>query len=185
MYKIAKLTFEAADGAQKDGQLQEQVENYFSALINQGRVAEYFLMQQDGALVAIASLPEEDALSEQYDNKYVKRFSEGLSVHWELIGEEVFDSHVCTCQHSSCYLLDGDGEEDGPVFCGDCGGEVPALQSAGRRDAGACLSHQLAAVLPGNVNPLVRESVRPLYQASDRASRLGAQSGGQETGSRA
>ena len=125
MYKIAKLTFEAADGAQKDGQLQEQVENYFSALINQGRVAEYFLMQQEGALVAIASLPEEDALSEQYDNKYVKRFSEGLSVHWELIGEEAFDSHVCTCQHPSCYLLDGDGEEDGPVFCGDCGGEVP------------------------------------------------------------
>ena len=36
MYKIAKMTFEAADGAQKDRQqLQEQVENYFSALINQ------------------------------------------------------------------------------------------------------------------------------------------------------
>ena len=92
MYKIAKLTFEAVDGAQRAGQLQEQVENYFSALINQGRVAEYMLMQQEGALVAIASLPEEDALSEQYDNKYVKRFSEGLSVHWELIGEEAFET---------------------------------------------------------------------------------------------
>ena len=72
MYKIAKLTFEAADGAQKNGQLQEQVENCFSALINQGRVAEYFLMQQDGALVAIASLPEEEKKKAVKDFNFTK-----------------------------------------------------------------------------------------------------------------
>ena len=128
MYKIAKITFEAAADEKTDAEgLKQKAEYILDALIDQGRiVGDFVLLWQESALSAIVSLPEEDAIDDDSVSGYAGKNAEGVSIRCEIIGDDARSTSPCSCQNPSWYLLDmGSDNVSSPLYCGDCGEEIP------------------------------------------------------------
>ena len=128
MYKIVKITFAETDGAHADAEsLKQKAENLLNALVNSGQIMEEFLLLwQKDVLSAMVTIPCEDALDDCYASEYVRQNAEGLSIRCEVIGDDAMSTSPCFCRNSSWYLLDmGSDNISSPLYCGDCGEDIP------------------------------------------------------------
>lgn len=128
MYKIVKITFAGTDGALADAEsLKQKAEDFLNALVNSGQIMEeYLLLWREGILSAMVSIPWKDALDDRYASEYVRQNAEGLSIRCEVVGDDALSTSPCSCLNSSWYLLDmGSDNISSPLYCGDCGEEIP------------------------------------------------------------
>jgi len=105
--------------------------NYFACLYKNGQVLKnYELIKANDDFIMFVTLPQNDALNEEYHNiysfEYMVQIKEVFKISMEIIGENLNYGESCTCEKSSWYMLYTDySEHDSPVVCGDCDKSVP------------------------------------------------------------
>lgn len=91
--------------------------------------------QKGGKYRTFVMIFQEDSLSEKYDNKYARKARQKLaelatnSLKITILGEDPFNSEICTCKKPSFYILYTHFLSlESPIRCGDCLGTLPAYK---------------------------------------------------------
>lgn len=104
---------------------------YLGCLYTNGQILwDYEVVQADAAWQALVTLPEDDALDEQYRSGYVQsdhqKVAERFELSMEPVGRNMNQGSACGCEDPSWYMLYTDHTlTESPVVCGDCGKTVP------------------------------------------------------------
>jgi len=88
------------------------------------------MIKTDNGFVVFVTLPEDNALDENFNNIYVSEYLAQMKklfkISIEIIGKNLNYDKSCTCKKSSWYMLYTDFiETDSPVVCGDCNKMIP------------------------------------------------------------
>lgn len=130
---IAELRFDFRT-SQAPSENIEKVQHVLDALRMNGQICghEYRIAETNQAFLAYVGIPDIDALEYQYQNSYVRTFSETLGEYGiappvsRLLDEDIQERPTCSCQASSFYILYTSHETlDPPLRCGECFWPVP------------------------------------------------------------
>lgn len=126
MYKIAKLTIRPLCGDRE-----EQIENvdfFLSVLHKNGQILDYIVEEKDGVFFARVTTTDDDSLDSKYFNVYVRNILEKLDFEYEIISDDPLSEDSChESKHSFLMLMAEYDISSSPVYCGDCGREIPLI----------------------------------------------------------
>jgi len=109
----------------------EPIWDYLGCLYKNGQILEsYDLIEGQGCLWALVTLPDDEAIKAEnnnvYANKYHNAVQELFTVSLEPLGKNMGQDESCSCKEPSWYMLYTDWTlSESPVVCGDCGKAVP------------------------------------------------------------
>jgi len=129
-YKLKFTKKPEADGMDA-GVLVERLISYWKALYHNGQVVGGFdVFSDDGHFYLTAVLPEEDSLSDSYNNVYarerLKKLNELFEVELIREGLNLENCYACTCEKPSGFCLSWNhADDESPLFCEDCALPIP------------------------------------------------------------
>jgi predicted nucleic acid-binding Zn ribbon protein len=130
---VAELRFDLLTN-QAPSEHIEKVQDVLDVLRMNGQICghEYRIAETNQSFLAYVTIPDIDALEDQYHNTYVRRACEALKQYGiappvsRLLDEDIEERPACACQASSFYILYTSHETHSPpVRCGDCFRWVP------------------------------------------------------------
>ena len=107
---IHKVNFTLKTPVELNDDILEPIWDYLGCLYKNGQILnEYELIESEGALWAIVTLPDEEALKAEnnniYVNSYFNKSQEHFIISWEYIGENLNTNESCACKEPSWYML--------------------------------------------------------------------------------
>ncbi|MDE7212951.1 MAG: Zn-ribbon-containing protein, partial [Anaeroplasmataceae bacterium] len=125
MYKVAKIKFIPLL-EDKEASI-DSLGNLMGCLYKNGQILEEYVVEDhDSYYIATVTTTDDNSLNECYYNEYIQKEIKNFEVSYEIIADDAFCEDSCHCKDPSYYIMDCDSEDStNPVFCGDCGCEVP------------------------------------------------------------
>jgi len=127
----AKITLSPINPIENENDVIDLFQHYFAFLYRNGQIFKnYEIIKTDNGFVAFVTLPEDNALDENFNNIYVSKYlaqvKELFEISIEIIGENLNYNKSCACKKSSWYMLYTNSiATDSPVVCGDCNKMIP------------------------------------------------------------
>ena len=128
---IAKMTFQLCDHNDEE-KVEDLLYYLFGALRMNGQVLgrEFVVAQQGMHYQTLLNLPEQDSLSINFANKYVKAgldaVREAGELAFDIIGQELNQEQACQCGSPQSYILYTNYISlESPLRCGRCFGVIP------------------------------------------------------------
>lgn len=124
MYKIAKLTI-IINSNNKDNSI-DLVEDLLGKLYNNGQIADDYIVEKHEDHYIATVRTTDDSLKYIYFNSYIKKSLEKIEFSYEIIADDAFATDFCHCTNHEAYILGTFYEYHfSPMFCSDCGMEIP------------------------------------------------------------
>ncbi|NLB81233.1 MAG: DUF2310 family Zn-ribbon-containing protein [Clostridiaceae bacterium] len=129
--KAYNITFKPILPLQNEDESVSMLWDYLEILVQNGQIMlDYLLLKVEDEFIATVTLPDDDSLSEKYNNCYINDMLCKIKAVFSVsqpyyIAENTNYDNTCTCDSPSWYMLYADySTDESPVVCGDCGHEV-------------------------------------------------------------
>lgn len=128
MYKIAKITFTPKMGITED--IPEKIDGILWMLHQNGQIIdEWIIEKHNSSYIANVVTTDDDSLDKKYFNQYILKEIASFEIETSIVGDDPVATDSCHCKTHSYYILAIDPYEcASPIFCGDCGKEIPLIR---------------------------------------------------------
>lgn len=127
MYKIAELTIRPQYGI-KEEQL-ENTDQFLGMLYKNGQILDGYTVEDRGdVFIARVVTTDDDSLDSKYFNVYIRNMLDKLTFEYEIIADDALSDDSCHESDHSFLMLRAEYDiSSSPVYCGDCGREIPLI----------------------------------------------------------
>ena len=127
MYKIATITLRP-HAEDKDAQI-DGITELLRMFYQNGQILDEYLLEDHGAyFVARVTATAEDSLDMRYANEFIRRALSQFEIDAEIVCDDALAYETCDCTEHGYLVLMEDPDASSPVFCGNCGREVPLIR---------------------------------------------------------
>ena len=129
MYKIAKMTFKPiTEEGRKD--TVEKINHLLHLLYLNGQmIGDRIIEAYDECYVARVITTDDDSLDCRYYNSYILQELANFEIDYEILCDDPLATDCCHCGEHSYYLLAVNPDDSSsPIYCGDCGKEIPLIR---------------------------------------------------------
>lgn len=128
MYKVAKIKLIPL--LEDKEKIIVSLVNLFGCLYKNGQILEEYIVEEnEKEYIATVTTTDDDSLNACYYNEYILQEIKNFEFSYEIISSDAFcmDTNSCHCKSPSYYIFDCGNNDiiSSPIFCGDCGNEVP------------------------------------------------------------
>ena len=124
MYKIAKMTFKPSVAGLEG--VPDKVDEILGMLHKNGQILDWIIEDHAPSYVATVSTTDDDSLDEKYFNQYIRSAISDFEIETEIVCDDALASDCCHCADHSYYIFAVYPDlSSSPVWCGDCGNEIP------------------------------------------------------------
>ena len=147
MYKFVKVYLRVAEDVEDK---LDFIDTYFSTLYMNGQILSWDIYgkQEGEEFVAVVEITDDDALEEKYNltgvkvltgkekpaesseaNSYWEKYAGKLNMRYEVLADSALATDCCHCEKHSGYILYAEHDMiSSPVYCVDCGDEIPLFR---------------------------------------------------------
>ena len=125
MYKIARIKFTPTEEITE--KTHEKVDGILWMLHQNGQIIDGWIVEKrNSSYVATVVTTDDDSLDDKYFNRYIRKEITSFEIETDIVGDDAMATDCCRCQTHSYYILAiHPDQSSSPVFCGDCGREIP------------------------------------------------------------
>jgi predicted nucleic acid-binding Zn ribbon protein len=124
MYKIAKIIFKPKSADLAD--IPDKIDEILGMLHKNGQILDWIIEDHATFFVATVSTTDDDSLEERYFNQYIRHAIGDFDTEIEIVSDDALASDCCHCADHSYYIFAIYPDlSSSPVWCGDCGNEIP------------------------------------------------------------
>lgn len=129
MYKIARIHFKPLI-KERNKVIADMVDSLLHMLYLNGQIIEEWIIEtRDEYYIASIITTDDDSLDSKYYNDYIRKKLANFEIRYEIICDEPMSTDCCHCRDHSYYILAVNPyENSSPIFCGDCGKEIPLIR---------------------------------------------------------
>ena len=127
MYKIARIKIIPNNIGNED--FGDLTVDFLSMLYKNGQIlSEYIVENHTTYYLATVTTTDDDSLDSKYFNQYIKMVLEKIDYSVEIVSDDALSEESCKCkEHDFYFMAPVYSEESSPVYCGNCGKEIPLI----------------------------------------------------------